>query len=40
MKDCGFYFDNPSIQQEVQMKRTLQKKYSDDLFKGVMRPRL
>ena len=40
MKDCGFYYDNPSVEQEVQMKRTLQKKYSDDLFQNVMRPRL
>ena len=40
MKDCAFYFDNPTVDQEVTMKRTLQKKYSDDLFSDVMKPRL
>ena len=40
MKDCTFYFDSPSLAQELQMKRTLQKKYADDLFKTAMKPRL
>ena len=40
MKDCSFYFDNPSISQEVTMRRNLQKKYSDDLFNDVMKPRM
>ena len=40
MRDCSFYFDNPSINQEVTMRRNLQKKYSDDLFNDVMKPRM
>lgn len=36
MTDCAFYFDQPSLQDESQMKRTLQHKY-DDLFKGPMK---
>ena len=40
MKDCAFYFDNPSIDQEITMRRNLQKKYADDLFADVMKPRL
>ena len=32
MKDCAFYFDAPTIDDEVSMKRTLQRKY-DHLFK-------
>ena len=40
MKDCAFYFDNPSIGQEVQMRRTLQRKYGDDLFADAMKPRM
>ena len=40
MKDCTFYYDAPTISQEIEMRRTLQKKYSDDLFTGVMKPKL
>ena len=40
MKDCAFYFDKPSLQEESSMKKTLLTKY-DDLFPGVaMRPTL
>lgn len=40
MKDCAFYYDKPTLQDESAMKRTLQTKY-DDLFPGVaMRPTL
>ena len=30
-KDCAFYFDVPTIQEEIEMKRNLQRKY-DHLF--------
>ena len=40
MGDCAFYFDAPTLGQETTMRRALQKKYADDLFTGVMRPRL
>ena len=39
MKDCGFYFDAPTIQDENSMKRTLQRKY-DGLFEDGWRPAL
>ena len=31
MKDCAYYFDFPTINQEERMRRTIQRKY-DDLF--------
>ena len=31
MKDCAFYFDAPTVEDEVSMKRKLQRKY-DGLF--------
>jgi hypothetical protein len=37
--DCAFYFDAPTVQQEVAMKKTLQLKY-DDLFAVGWRPAL
>ena len=40
MKDCAFYYDRPTITQETTMRQTLQRKYSDDLFSNVMKPRL
>jgi|DEB0MinimDraft_12_1074336.scaffolds.fasta_scaffold57808_1 hypothetical protein len=39
MKDCAFYFDAPSIDQENKMRRTLQRKY-DGLFNANWRPSL
>ena len=39
MKDCAFYFDKPSMQDESKMKRTLMTKY-DDLFSSAMKPTL
>ena len=39
LTDCAFYFDSPSIKQEVAMKKTLQLKY-DDLLKVGWRPAL
>ena len=40
MKDCTFYFDAPSLDEENDMRRKLQRKYADDLFSDVMKPRL
>jgi hypothetical protein len=38
MRDCAFYYDQPSLNDESRMKKTLLTKY-DDLFpKSVMRP--
>ena len=37
--DCAFYLDQPSVAQEVAMKKTLQLKY-DDLFQEGWRPAL
>ena len=31
MKDCAFYYDAPTLEDELKMKRTLQRKY-DPLF--------
>ena len=31
MKDCAFYYDVPTLEDELKMKRTLQRKY-DPLF--------
>ena len=31
MKDCAFYYDVPTVDEEVRMKKTLQRKY-DPLF--------
>ena len=31
MKDCAFYYDAPTIDEEVDMKKKLQRKY-DSLF--------
>ena len=39
LKDCAFYYDVPSIDDEVKMKRTLQRKY-DPLFTEGWRPPL
>ena len=39
MKDCAFYFDHPRIEEEVTMKKTLQRKY-DHLFEHGWRPSL
>ena len=39
MKDCAYYFDVPTIEDEVKMKRTLQRKY-DPLFNEGWRPAL
>ena len=39
MGDCAFYFDNPTLSEESNMKKTLLTKY-DDLFAGPMRPTL
>ena len=40
MKDCTFYYDAPSLDAENDMRRKLQRKYADDLFSDVMKPRL
>ena len=32
MRDAAYYFDNPTLEQEIKMKKTLQAKY-DPLFK-------
>ena len=40
MKDCAFYYDAPSLDAENDMRRKLQRKYADDLFNDVMKPRL
>ena len=37
MKDCAYYFDQPTTDEEVKMKRTLQRKY-DHLFSVGWRP--
>ena len=39
MKDCAFYYDLPTMEDEVTMKQTLQKKY-DPLFAQGWRPAL
>ncbi len=31
MKDCAFYYDAPTINEEIEMQKTIQKKY-DGLF--------
>ena len=40
MRDCAFYYDAPTLEEEVEMKRKLQRKYADDLFSDVMKPKL
>ena len=37
--DCSFYFDQPTLKQEVEMKKKIQLKY-DDLFQEGWRPAL
>ena len=37
MKDCAFYYDVPTIDEEVKMKKTLQRKY-DTLLGAGWRP--
>jgi len=37
MRDAAYYFDNPTLKQEVSMKKTLQNKY-DTLFPDNWRP--
>lgn len=39
LKECAFYFDEPTIDQEIKMKHALQLKY-DDLFAEGWRPPL
>ena len=39
MKDCAYYFDVPTLDQENRMRRTLQRKY-DHLFYAGWRPAL
>ena len=39
MKDCAFYYDVPTIDDEMKMKKTLQRKY-DPLFTQGWRPAL
>ena len=39
MKDCAFYYDVPTIDEENKMKRTLQRKY-DSILKPGWRPSL
>ena len=39
MKDCAFYYDVPTLEDELKMKRTLQRKY-DPLFQQGWRPAL
>lgn len=39
MRDASFYLDNPGIDEEVKMRRTLQYRY-DSLFSTAMRPPL
>ena len=39
MKDCAFYYDLPTIKEEIKMKKTLQRKY-DQLFEDNWRPSL
>ena len=39
MKDCAFYYDVPTLDDELKMRRTLQRKY-DDLFQENWRPPL
>ena len=37
MKDCAFYYDVPSVEEENKMKKTLQRKY-DPLLAAGWRP--
>ena len=39
MKDCAYYYDVPTIEEELAMKTTLQRKY-DGLFAANWRPAL
>ena len=39
MKDCAYYYDVPTIEEEVEMKKSLQRKY-DGLFAANWRPAL
>ena len=39
MKDCAYYYDVPTLEDEVKMKKTLQRKY-DPLFSEGWRPAL
>ena len=39
MTDCAYYYDKPTIEQEIMMKKDLQYKY-DDLFANGIFPRL
>ena len=39
MKDCAFYYDVPTIDDEIQMRKTLQRKY-DGILKAGWRPPL
>ena len=39
LKECAFYFDEPTIDQEIKIKHALQLKY-DDLFAEGWRPPL
>ena len=39
MKDCAYYYDVPTVEEETKMKRTLQRKY-DPLFAAGWRPQL
>ena len=34
MKACAFYYDNPTIKDEIEMKRKLQRDYDDILTEG------
>ena len=34
MKDCAFYYDVPTIEDEIQMRKTLQRKYDGILTAG------
>ena len=40
MKDCGYYFDFPSIPQEEKMRRTIQRKYDGLFVDNTYRPPL
>ena len=39
MKDCAFYYDVPTLEDELKMKKSLQRKY-DPLFQPGWRPAL
>ena len=39
MKDCAFYYDVPTVEDEIQMRKTLQRKY-DGILKPGWRPPL